>query len=89
MAPRFDTVTDAMVWLQTGAYPGGPVKSPVSSLNSQMHISPPNQWTETGDPCDWIREILEEGEEGDSIGRPAVWTNMEPIDLSDTEPTMT
>lgn len=89
MAPRFDTVTDAMVWLQTGAYPGGPVKSPVSSLNSQMHISPPNQWTETGDPCDWIRKILEEGEEGDSIGRPAVWTNMEPLDLSDTEPTMT
>ena len=88
MAPRFDTVTDAMVWLQTGAYPGGPVKSPVSSLNSQMHTIPPKQWTEACDPCDWIRENLE-GEEGDSIGRPAVWTNMDPLDISDTELTTT
>ena len=56
--------------------------------HSDTHNSP-NQWTEIGDPCDWIRENLEEGEEGDSIGRPAVWNNMDTIDLSDTEPTTT
>jgi hypothetical protein len=26
---------------------------------------PPNQWTEAGDPCGWIREKLEEAEEED------------------------
>ena len=49
---RSDTVTDAMVCLQTGAYHDCPVKSPVSSLNSQMHTIPPKQWTEACDPCD-------------------------------------
>jgi hypothetical protein len=27
----------------------------------------PNQWTEAADPCGWIREKLEEGEE---VGHP-------------------
>jgi hypothetical protein len=33
----------------------------------------PNQWTEAGDPCDWIREKVEEAvEEGNSVGGPEV-----------------
>jgi hypothetical protein len=39
-----------------------------------------------GTPCAWIRERLEAAkEEGDPIGRPAVSTNLDPWDLSDTE----
>jgi hypothetical protein len=39
------------------------------------------------DPCGWIRENLEEAkEEGDPVERPAVSINMDPWDLSDTEP---
>ena len=52
-----------------------------------MPIFTPNQWTEAGDPCGLIREKLEEDEEeGDPIGRPAISTNLDPQDLSDTEP---
>ena len=39
------------------------------------------------DPCGLIRERLEEAEEkGRPMGRPAVSTNLDPRDLSDTEP---
>ena len=52
-----------------------------------MPIFTPNQWTEAGDPCGLIREKLEEDEEeGDPIGRPAISTNLDPQDLSDTKP---
>jgi hypothetical protein len=51
-----------------------------------MQIVIPNQWTEAEDPCDCIREKLEAEEEGDPIGRPAVSTNLDCQDLSDTEP---
>jgi hypothetical protein len=45
------------------------------------------QPTETRDPCDWIKERLEEaGELGDLIGRPAVSTNLDPWKLSENEP---
>jgi hypothetical protein len=42
-----------------------------------MQILKPNQ---AGDPsfCGSIREKLEEAEEGDLIGRPAVSTNLDP-----------
>jgi hypothetical protein len=51
-----------------------------------MQIFTPNQWTEAGDPCGCVREKLEEAEEeSDPIGRPAVSTNLDPWDLSDTE----
>ena len=50
-----------------------------SSWKSQMQIFIPNQWTEAGDPCVWIREKLEEAEEeGDPIGIPAVSTSLDP-----------
>jgi hypothetical protein len=52
-----------------------------------MQILTPNQWIEAGDSCGRIREKLEEAEEeGDPIGRPAVSTNLDSRDLSDTEP---
>ena len=51
-----------------------------------MQIFPPNQWTEAAEPCGRIREKLEEAEaEGDPVGGPAVSTNLDPQDLSDTE----
>ena len=38
-------------------------------------------------PCGWIRERLGEAEEDyDFIGRPEISTNLDPSDLSDTEP---
>ena len=44
-------------------------------------------WTEAGDPYGSIGERLEEAEEeGDSRGRQSVSTNLDPQDLSDTEP---
>jgi hypothetical protein len=50
-----------------------------------MQIFAPNQWTEAADPCDLIREKLEEvEEEGNLVGRPAVSINLAPRDLSDT-----
>jgi hypothetical protein len=41
-----DTVTDAMMCLQTGAYHD----CPISSSKSQVQIFTPNQWTEADDP---------------------------------------
>jgi hypothetical protein len=51
-------------------------RGPTSSWESQMLILTSNQWRKVRDPCGWIRESLEEAEEGgDPIGRPAVSTN--------------
>jgi hypothetical protein len=53
----------------------------------QMQIFTHNHWTEVRHSYGWIRERLEDAkEEDDPIGRPAVSTNLEPWDLSDTEP---
>jgi hypothetical protein len=42
-----------------------------------VQILTPNQWNEVWEPCDRIRERLEEvEEEGDPIGKPAVSTNL-------------
>jgi hypothetical protein len=72
----FSVLTDrSLTWLSS------------ERLNKQTHILTPNHWTEVMDPCDWIRDRLEEAkEEGNPIGRPAISTNMDPWDLSDTEP---
>jgi len=52
-----------------------------------MKIFIPNQQTEALEPSGWIREKLEETEEkGDSVGGPAVSTNMDTWNLLDTEP---
>jgi hypothetical protein len=57
------------------------------AITSQMQILTPNQWTEVSDHCGWISEMLKEVVEmGDPIGRPAVSTNLDPRDLSATEP---
>jgi hypothetical protein len=50
-----------------------------------MQILADNQWIEVMDPCGWIREKLEEAEEEDNPIRPAVSTNLDSQDLSDTE----
>jgi hypothetical protein len=63
-----------------------PSERPPKDRKSEMQIFIPKQWTETGDPCGWIREKVEVAEEdSDPIGRPAVSTNLDPQDLSDTE----
>ena len=47
----------------------------------------PIKRTEATDFYGWTEEKLEEaGEEGSPMGRPAVLTNLDPQDLSDTEP---
>jgi hypothetical protein len=44
-----------------------------------MQVFTPNQWTEAAEPCDWIREKMEEvEEEGNPLGGPAVSTNLGP-----------
>jgi hypothetical protein len=70
--PRSDSIVDAIVCLQTLwlAYHDWP--PPTSSWKSQMMIFTPNKWTETDDPCSWIRGKLEAEEKGNPIGRPAV-----------------
>jgi hypothetical protein len=55
-----DTISDAMVYLQTGAYIDCYLKGPTSSWKSKMQIYIPNQWAEVGDHYGWIRERLEE-----------------------------
>jgi hypothetical protein len=54
-------------------------RGPTSSWLRQKQILTSNQWSEAGDPCDWIRKRQEEAEEeGDPIGRPAVSTKLDP-----------
>jgi hypothetical protein len=85
-APRPETISNAIVCLQAGAYRDSSLTGPTSSWKSQMQIFAPNQRTEAGDSCAWIREKLEEAEEEDSpMGRPAVSTNLDLWDLRDTE----
>jgi len=45
---------------------------------SQMQIFAPNKWTEAADPCGWIREKLEEAEEGNPVGVLAMSINLDP-----------
>jgi hypothetical protein len=45
---------------------------------SQKQILTPTQKKEARDLCGWIREMLEEAEKGDPIGRPAVSNNLDP-----------
>jgi hypothetical protein len=82
-----DTITNAMICSQKGAYHDFPLKDSKTSWTSQMKIVTANQWTEVGDPWGWMRGKLEKAEEeGDLIRRPIVSKNLDPWDLSDTEP---
>jgi hypothetical protein len=55
-----------------------PMMTAPERLNKQLTLTS-NQWTETADPCSWIREKLEEAEkEGNRIGRPAVSIKLDP-----------
>jgi hypothetical protein len=52
-----------------------------------MQILALNQWTETADHCGFIMGKLKEAEEeGDTVGWPAVSINLDPQDLSNSEP---
>ena len=52
-----------------------------------MQIFTLNQWTESGKPCGWIREKLEDAEEEDNpVGGPAVSIKLDLWVLSDTGP---
>ena len=60
-----------------------PFERPNKRLKSQMQILAPNQWMEAGDPCGLSGGKLEEAEEeGSRIGRPAVPTDLDSQDLS-------
>jgi hypothetical protein len=76
----------AMVCLQTGAWHGCPLRGPISSWLRQTQILTPNHWMEAGDPYSWIRGRIEEAEgERNPTGRPAVSTNLDPWELTETE----
>jgi hypothetical protein len=76
-----------MIYLQTGAWHGCPLRGPTSYWLRQAQIYTPNHWPEDGDPYDLISESIEEVKvEGNPIGRPAVSTNVEPRELPKTEP---
>jgi hypothetical protein len=76
--PRPDSITDAMMCLQTGGYHVCPVRGHTSNWLSQTQIHIPNHCTEIGDSYGWIRGRIEETEgENNPIGRLAVsitWT---------------
>ena len=55
------------------------------AAGSSMQIFAPNQWIEAADHWGWVKENVETEEEGDPIRAPAVTTNMDSQDLSDTE----
>jgi hypothetical protein len=77
-ALRPDTITDATVCLQTGAYHD----CSTCSWKSQMQIFTLNQSTEASKPYGWIRQKLEETkEEGIPVGGSAVSTNLDLWDL--------
>ena len=64
---------------------------PSERPNKQLKESDADIYTQPMDRSQgslWLnRKMLKEAEEeGDSIGRPAVSTNLDPQDLSDTEP---
>jgi hypothetical protein len=52
-----------------------------------MQILTPNHWTEFGDPYGGNRGRIE-GDKGEGIpiGRPAVSTNPDPLEIPETEP---
>jgi len=80
--PRPDAITEAVACSQTGAYHDCPPKDPKAAESDADICTQPVDRS-----CGWIREKLEEAEEGgDSIGRTAISTNPHPRDLSDTEP---
>jgi hypothetical protein len=43
-----------------------------------MQVFVPNQWTEAAGPCGWIKEKLEEAEEGDTVAGKAASINLDP-----------
>jgi hypothetical protein len=45
-----DTITDAVVYLQTESKHGCPTRVPTSRSKSQMQILAPTQWSEARDP---------------------------------------
>ena len=47
-------------------------------VRCSMQILTPNQWTEAGNPCGWIREKLEEAEEEVyPVGGPTISNNLD------------
>jgi hypothetical protein len=64
-------------------------KRPNKQLKESDADIAPNQWTEATDHGDWILGKMEDAEEeSDLVGGPAVSTNLDPGDLSDTGPLM-
>ena len=67
---------------QEGTYHDCPMKDPKSIWKCQIQIFVCSQWIEAADTCGWIRERLEETEEGNPVGGPAVSIILDPWDLS-------
>jgi hypothetical protein len=85
-APIPDTTPDVMVFLQTEAYHGCPLRGSTSNWLRQMNVLTASFWTESGNPNGWARGRTEETE-GDCnpIGRPTVSTNLEHWELPETK----
>ena len=86
-APNPDTITDVMLYLQTGTYHGCPLRGSTSSWLWQKQILTVNHCTEVRDPCGRVRGRIEGAEgDGNSIGRPTISTNTDPWELPETKP---
>jgi hypothetical protein len=86
-APRPDTISEAMMYLQMGAWHGCLLRGPTSRWQRQKQILTPNHWTEVRDPYGWTKRKIEEAEgESIPIGRPEVSTYPGPKELPETEP---
>ena len=86
-APNLNTITDAMLYLQIGAWHGWPLKASTSSQLRQMQILTVDHWTEVGDPYGRVRGRFEGTErDGHLIGRTKLLSNWDPWELPDTKP---
>jgi hypothetical protein len=86
-APRLDIIANAMVCLQTGASMVALSEAHQSAERVRWRYLHPTNEEKLGTPVVELGKKLEEAEEeGDPIGRQAVITNLDPKDLSYSEP---
>jgi hypothetical protein len=73
LATQTDTITEAIVCLQTAAWHGCPLKDPTSICLRRRLILTPSHWTEIPDSYGLIRGRIEEAEgEDNPMERSAV-----------------
>lgn len=81
-----DIITDGMLYLQSGAWHGCPLRSSTSNWPRQMQTLTVNHWTEVGSSYSRIRGRIEGAEgDGNPIGTPTVSTKLYHWELPETK----